>query len=69
MLEPLDFLNVSVEIRSTAMSKPDSERNKPPKTDEELKKLKDAVNNLDRPAQPRNEPPPVVPSRDPSERR
>ena len=45
------------------MSKPDAQRNKPPKLDEEQKKLKDAVDNLDKPASPRDEPPLVVPAK------
>ncbi len=45
------------------MTKPDAQRNVPPKTDEELKKLKEAVNNLDKPAQPRAEPPLTVPAK------
>jgi hypothetical protein len=45
------------------MSKPDAQRNKPPKPDEEQKKLKDAVNDLDKPARPRDEPPLVVPAK------
>ena len=50
------------------MSKPDNDRNKPPQPDEELKKLKDAVNNLDKPAKPRAEPPLQVPAKDRVER-
>lgn len=45
------------------MSKPDTQRNAPPKTDEELKKLKEAVNDLDKPAKPRDEPPLTVPAK------
>jgi hypothetical protein len=45
------------------MSKPDAQRNTPPKTDDEQKKLKEAVNNLDKPATPRAEPPLTVPAK------
>jgi len=45
------------------MSKPDAQRNAPPKPDEEQKKLKDAVNNLDKPTKPRAEPPLAVPAK------
>jgi len=45
------------------MSKPDAQRNTPPKSDEELKKLKEAVNDLDKPAKPRDEPPLTVPAK------
>ena len=45
------------------MSKPETQRNKPPKSDEEQKKLKDAVNDLDTPATPRDEPPLTVPAK------
>jgi hypothetical protein len=45
------------------MSKADAQRNTPPKSDEELKKLKEAVNDLDKPAKPRDEPPLTVPAK------
>ncbi|MFO0994426.1 MAG: hypothetical protein U1E67_21135 [Hyphomicrobiales bacterium] len=45
------------------MNKPDAQRNTPPKADEEQKKLKDAVSNLDKPAAPRAEPPLAVPAK------
>jgi hypothetical protein len=40
-----------------------ADRNAPPKPDDEQKKLKDAVNNLDKPTAPRNEPPLTVPAK------
>jgi hypothetical protein len=57
------FLQPNNQERSLTMTKPDAQRNVPPKTDEELKKLKEAVNNLDKPAQPRAEPPLTVPAK------
>jgi hypothetical protein len=45
------------------MTKPDAQRNTPPKPDEELKKLQEAVNDLDKPAKPRAEPPLTVPAK------
>ncbi|MBL8907303.1 MAG: hypothetical protein JNM20_11560 [Rhizobiales bacterium] len=50
------------------MSKPDAERNAPPKPDEEQKKLKEAVTNLDKPAKPRAEPPLTVPAKNTAEK-
>jgi hypothetical protein len=45
------------------MNKPDAQRNVPPKPDDEQKKLKDAVNELDKPTLPRAEPPLTVPAK------
>lgn len=45
------------------MNKPDAQRNTPPKSDDEQKKLKEAVNVLDKPARPRAEPPLAVPAK------
>jgi hypothetical protein len=45
------------------MTKPDAQRNAPVKPDEEQKKLKEAVSDLDKPSTPRAEPPLTVPAK------
>ena len=45
------------------MTKSEAQRNTPPKRDDEQKKLKEAVNALDKPGKPRAEPPLTVPAK------